>query len=473
MRKKDSKKKDIVVKVSTLNLAVLLMTAAFIIGTYGSIMSIPYSTECGFFCRLNNVMTGNVVVEGTSSRGITCYVTGNSACGVGKVKLFAISDKANGHAALIENIGDYPWVICCEGTGLNRVKDITIDPTAVKLLNLSGQADAHAEVQGSYAYSIKAKMNNLECAYLEDNARAYPGTSICTENGYDTCVAALSSLTNAHVADCTSTIYPVKICCKAPILPSCPVNQEYNASMICSSGKDVSTDKYDTSKLSAGITKCCDGTVYDLYNPALSICPQDKQRAVIGPAGASIIYCEKGSITSILCGNSVIDTGEECDGTNLAGHTCEEKSMISGTLKCINCKLDTSECRTGAPAPETTKACGNYDTGQRDATSYCPAGGIAGETEMITQKIAGDTCSNDYECVSNFCQDGKCTSLKSTLDLIPRIWCLLSAWISNPTDKEIRTLNACDCMCGFFNNDENHPYIAADCSEGFTCPSIS
>jgi hypothetical protein len=68
---------------SALNLAVIFMAAAFIIGTYSSldIATIRISNSCGFFCRMNNVMTGNVVetpglgISGTTAAISTCTKT--------------------------------------------------------------------------------------------------------------------------------------------------------------------------------------------------------------------------------------------------------------------------------------------------------------------------------------------------------------------------------------------------------------
>lgn len=45
------------------------------------------------------------------------------------------------------------------------------------------------------------------------------------------------------------------------------------------------------------------------------------------------------------CGDGSIDAGEECDGSNLSGKTCEALAFASGTLGCnATCTLDTSGC---------------------------------------------------------------------------------------------------------------------------------
>lgn len=52
-----------------------------------------------------------------------------------------------------------------------------------------------------------------------------------------------------------------------------------------------------------------------------------------------------------LCGNGVIDQGEECDGSNFAGQTCASRGFSGGFLSCnANCTFNTSQC-TSAPPP--------------------------------------------------------------------------------------------------------------------------
>jgi len=50
--------------------------------------------------------------------------------------------------------------------------------------------------------------------------------------------------------------------------------------------------------------------------------------------------------TSSLCGNNTIDQGEDCDGTDLGGETCESLGEGTGELGCdpVMCTYDTSMC---------------------------------------------------------------------------------------------------------------------------------
>ena len=52
------------------------------------------------------------------------------------------------------------------------------------------------------------------------------------------------------------------------------------------------------------------------------------------------------------CGNGTIDSGEECDGSNLNGKSCSTQGFSGGTLSCnSNCTFNTSSCTTAAPVP--------------------------------------------------------------------------------------------------------------------------
>jgi hypothetical protein len=45
-----------------------------------------------------------------------------------------------------------------------------------------------------------------------------------------------------------------------------------------------------------------------------------------------------------ICGNGIIEFGEDCDGSNLNSKTCILLGYDSGTLSCNNCDFDTSAC---------------------------------------------------------------------------------------------------------------------------------
>lgn len=68
------------------------------------------------------------------------------------------------------------------------------------------------------------------------------------------------------------------------------------------------------------------------------------------------------------CGNDIIEWTESCDGNNLNSETCETQGFDWGTLSCSpSCTFDTTSCITNVPAP----SCGNsiIETGESCDTS--------------------------------------------------------------------------------------------------------
>jgi len=61
------------------------------------------------------------------------------------------------------------------------------------------------------------------------------------------------------------------------------------------------------------------------------------------------------SIRISICGNGIIEGGEDCEGTNLNNKTCQSLGYSSGTLSCdISCSFDTNQCIATTPTPTPT-----------------------------------------------------------------------------------------------------------------------
>jgi len=51
-----------------------------------------------------------------------------------------------------------------------------------------------------------------------------------------------------------------------------------------------------------------------------------------------------------LCGNGIVNPGEQCDGSNLNGESCTSRGFSGGTLSCnATCTFNTSACTTVSP----------------------------------------------------------------------------------------------------------------------------
>ncbi|MGC4120806.1 MAG: lamin tail domain-containing protein [Myxococcales bacterium] len=92
------------------------------------------------------------------------------------------------------------------------------------------------------------------------------------------------------------------------------------------------------------------------------------------------------------CGNGAIDSGEQCDGSNLNGKTCASEGFASGSLTCgASCQFNTSGC---------TK-CGN---GTVDSGEQCDGSNLNAKT-CATQGFAGGTlsCGSSCQLVTSGC----------------------------------------------------------------------
>jgi len=88
------------------------------------------------------------------------------------------------------------------------------------------------------------------------------------------------------------------------------------------------------------------------------------------------------------CGNGAIDSGEQCDGTNLGGKTCSAVGFGGGTLGCrSDCRFDKSKCRT--KGMQMIKA-GNVGMGSIGSE---PCRELAGGKETVITR----TLTHDYE----------------------------------------------------------------------------
>lgn len=98
----------------------------------------------------------------------------------------------------------------------------------------------------------------------------------------------------------------------------------------------------------------------------------------------------------VVCGNNIIDPGEECDGSNwgvISG--CTDFDYTSGTLKCVNCKFDKSDCSSTKP-----DRCNDYDGGKE----YDELGWISGYLNDFFYNLT-DKCISSEKLKEYYCDD--------------------------------------------------------------------
>ncbi len=140
-------------------------------------------------------------VEG--SRAITCSVTTDCP----GATIFKMSGLTDAHAELSSG-SDYDYKVCCEGAGLGTSCSGTYDV----IIKLSGATNAHAEKSTLNNYGIDVCISSTQALSMDCDYTT--GTCADLGSGY-TCLATISGDTNAHVADCVTDPYRIKVCCSA------------------------------------------------------------------------------------------------------------------------------------------------------------------------------------------------------------------------------------------------------------------
>jgi hypothetical protein len=109
------------------------------------------------------------------------------------------------------------------------------------------------------------------------------------------------------------------------------------------------------------------------------------------------------------CGDGLIDPGEECDSNNLNGETCGSATNGAEPLGAISCNAD---CSLNISACQPNNNCGNNTI---DVGEECDGNNLNGETcDTATNGVNplgvlacnSDCTINDTNCLPNTCGDG-------------------------------------------------------------------
>ena len=130
-----------------------------------------------------------------------------------------------------------------------------------------------------------------------------------------------------------------------------------------------------------------------------------------------------------ICGNEIVEGGEDCEGENLGGQTCESLGYGPGTLSCdIACSFDTYGCSPApSPTPTPTPTATATPTSALTTTSSTPSpsNGDSTTTDSLAPPTSVVSCLLTLPDVLQFYVDyldGNCRIKTSELYKVVKSW---------------------------------------------------
>jgi len=228
------------------------------------------------------------------------------------------------------------------------------------------------QCDGTNLHDKTCKDFNFSSGTLLCSAQCTFNTAGCLTASTDTS----STNQNTNTSD-TTLVQP---------LPTAPV---------CGNGKAEEFEECDTADL-RGLSCQSLGLPAGTLSCS-SLCRLDKTR------------CSTTTLTTeVVCGNGVAEINEECDGTDLRQKSCAQFGR-TGTLRCANCRFDTASCST-VPTENTEITTAVCNNNKAEAGEECDGTDLRG---LSCQSLgaAGGTLACGSDCRIN---KSGCTTAVST-----------------------------------------------------------
>ena len=351
----------------------------------------------------SSFISGNLKCTGCQISTVDCELNTPPECGDGKINQ-AGEECDSATLGFINKCTQYTNFI---GGTLKCNNDCKLDTSGCSKVPTCGNNELNP------GESCDASIFGQIKSCTDYSASFSSGTLKCTS----TCQLDTGSCTE-KTNKCGNTVIDIGETCDGsnfgPLTGTCI---DYKASQFTGGNLKCTSCKVDTSQCQGTIGTCgdglvnigeaCDGTVFG----GIDSCTDYVDFAGGTLKCTSACQLDTGSCTSKQkCGNSFIDKGESCDGTNLGplNGKCVDYSSVfnGGTIKCTgDCKLDTSECikpeGCGDLNIDPGESCDGNSFGQiKSCTDYSSS--FNGGTLKCTSTCQLDTSS----CQSKLCGNG-------------------------------------------------------------------
>ncbi|MDD5098330.1 MAG: hypothetical protein PHD31_01265 [Candidatus Pacebacteria bacterium] len=263
--------------------------------------------ECSTYATKVCCKVGNYTSTPSASTNLTCSVTDGDCDGT---VIFRMHDYLGNHAQLYSET-DYPYKVCCTGTGISNSCSGNYDT----VLKLSSDTNAHAEENTLSNYS-----SNVCLSSSTPGAVACSYSTSCALLGADyVCLASISSDTNAHVGECST--YATKVCCEVPsvIVDACT--------------SKVVSDNLISLK-DTNIQLCSGADIADADDPCYSVCWKGTGTPVVTSSNWKCGVCHDINNAPVSCSTLGSTTFDWVMPTGYA--TPANYTLISGTLASAN-----------------------------------------------------------------------------------------------------------------------------------------
>jgi hypothetical protein len=165
----------------------------------------------------------------------------------------------------------------------------------------------------------------------------------------------------------------------------------------------------------------------------LDLAPPIYATVSIDNGGTPVVStCQRQKLPSrpSACGDGLVRLGEDCDGTDLQGETCQSLASTYGTLGCSSeCSFDVSQCGTcpGGDGTHVAGACWYIAAENESCASACTARGLP--YSQLTRTYAGSdgTLAQCYAVLDAFGYTSPPVFNVGDVNAFPPAGCMISA----------------------------------------------